>query len=113
MSAWPFWTVVVGLMAILAWVLWRPEPMLAPGPVIEGHSAIASDCFACHRPFLGSPSEKCAACHEPARIGRFTTTGVPLGEGKAGFHQELLEQDCTACHLDHAGADARRAVRAY
>ena len=39
-------------------------------------------------------------------IGLRTTKGVPRRAGhavKTSFHQELIEQDCVACHSDHQG----------
>lgn len=108
-----FGVVVANLLAILALALWLPEPMLAPGGLMKAHAAIASDCFACHQPLRGSTAEKCTTCHEPDRIGLFTTRGRPIERHATGFHQALLDRDCMACHTDHAGADARRALHAF
>lgn len=104
------WIVVASLLAILALVLWYPEPMLSPGPLMKAHAELSGDCFACHQPLFGSTSAKCVGCHEPDRIGLFTTRGVPIDAKPVRFHQELLEQNCMACHTDHAGHDARRAL---
>lgn len=103
-----FWVVIASLLAILALVLRYPEPMLSPGALTKAHAGLSGDCFACHRPLLGSSSEKCTNCHEPDRIGLFTTRGVPIEGKPVGFHQALLEQDCMACHTDHRGHGARR-----
>lgn len=108
-----FWVVVANLLAVLALVLWLPEPMLSPGSLMKAHAELADDCFACHQPLLGSTSQKCIRCHEPDRIGRFTTSGEAIEGKPVGFHQELLDQDCMACHIDHAGPDARRALGGF
>ncbi len=89
---------------VLISVLW-PELMVAPGRVMPAHRAIEADCFACHRPFLGSQPEQCMACHKPAEIGLVTTKGVAIANEKKfpPFHQDLTEQGCVACHSDHKG----------
>jgi hypothetical protein len=95
--------IMVVLFGVLLLAIFRPEPMLAPGPVKPAHAAIADDCFACHTPFKGAVAERCITCHAPARIGLFNTRGKRLAGGKAAFHQQLTTPDCLACHTDHAG----------
>lgn len=95
--------ILVALAAIIALCFAAPQAMLAPGPVMPAHAAIAGDCFACHAPLRGAVAARCITCHAPARIGRFATTGAALPAGKAAFHQQLTEPDCLACHSDHAG----------
>jgi hypothetical protein len=104
--------VLVNLVALLGLVLAMPELMISPGKVIDGHADFAGDCFACHTPFLGSPPEKCVACHRVDEIGRFTTTGVAIGGERknVAFHQQLKENDCIACHSDHRGVQAFRPI---
>lgn len=87
---------------VLLCFLW-PQAMLAPGPVMPAHAAIAGDCFACHTPLRGASATRCIACHLPARIGLFSVKGAPLRGGKAAFHQQLAVPACMACHSDHAG----------
>lgn len=89
-------------MVVLLCFVW-PQAMLAPGRVHPAHAEIAQDCFACHAPLQGASAARCINCHVPARIGKFTTKGLPIPVAKAGFHQRLIEPDCTACHSDHAG----------
>ncbi|WP_353218436.1 cytochrome c3 family protein [Sandarakinorhabdus sp.] len=91
------------LIGVILLAILYPQPMLAPGPVMPAHAAIAGDCFACHTPFQGAAAPRCITCHVPARIGLFTTTGKRLAGGKAAFHQQLANPDCMACHSDHAG----------
>lgn len=92
------------LAVLAALVFIYPNLMVGPGPLIPGHQALEGDCFACHSAGRGASSEKCASCHKPADIGlRTTLGGALLKPVKAAFHQELLNQDCVACHSDHAG----------
>jgi hypothetical protein len=97
------WAIAALLGVVIALCFIRPQAMLAPGPVVAAHASIAQDCFACHAPMRGAAATRCIACHEPARIGRFTTRGVPLPAGGIAFHQQLRQPDCMACHSDHAG----------
>ncbi len=93
------------LVAVAATVFTWPQIMVAPGPVIADHQHIAGNCFACHAPLLGTSSDKCISCHKPTDIGRVTTRGAPIGgkRAKPAFHQSLKDNDCMACHSDHAG----------
>jgi hypothetical protein len=92
------------LLALTALVFIYPHLMLAPGRLIAGHAPLEADCFACHQPFVGATAQRCIACHALAKIGRETTQGVPVvGQKiKTPFHQGLVQQDCMACHSDHA-----------
>lgn len=108
-----FGLVVTALLAILALVFIYPEPMIAPGKLIDAHATLSSDCFSCHQPLLGSSADRCTVCHEPGRIGLFTTRGIPITGKPVGFHQELIDQNCMACHTDHLGAAAKRAQRSF
>jgi hypothetical protein len=79
--------------------------MVGPGKLIAGHKQLETDCFACHAPFRGSNAERCIKCHQPEQIGRLTSAGQPIVRAKSPvpFHQKLTEQNCLACHSDHAG----------
>jgi hypothetical protein len=100
--------ITLAIVTSLVFIL--PDTMIAPGRLLPGHSALERDCFACHTPFLGSPSEGCLACHKAASIGVTTSKGVPLTVRKTRvpFHQKLLNQDCVACHSDHSGVATYR-----
>lgn len=91
------------LLAILAFVY--PHLMVGPGKLIPGHAGLEADCFACHAPLTGADSVRCVVCHKPADVGRLTTKGQPISKPLASspFHQKLINQDCVACHSDHAG----------
>jgi hypothetical protein len=106
------WIVIsANLLVGVALAFVYPHLMVSPGPLIPGHAALTTDCFACHAPWRGATTERCVACHAAPDIGLRTTQGVPIAATKAGratplkmsFHQELAEPDCMACHSDHAG----------
>lgn len=84
-----------------------PHLMLSPGPVITAHAEINTDCFACHQPWRGASAPLCIGCHALPDIGLRTTKGVAITKMsapprlKVAFHQDLLQQDCMACHSDH------------
>jgi hypothetical protein len=108
---------VVGanLVALLLLAVFLPHLMVAPGKLMEAHRALETDCFACHSPFRGSRPELCTQCHKPADIGLVTTRGVPIGNEQKliPFHQDLVEQDCIACHSDHMGVQAFHPIRRF
>ncbi len=103
----------LAILTLLAF--YYPHLMLAPGPLIEEHRELTTDCFACHAAFLGTPAQRCIACHRVDRIGLFTSKGRPIVKpvGKAAFHGKLLRQDCIACHGDHAGGEIYRRSRGH
>ncbi len=90
-------------LAVLAGMF--PHLMISPGNLIEEHDAYNSDCFVCHDVLFGASPAKCIACHEVTDIGVRTTEGTPVANKKTTvpFHQDLLEDDCVACHSDHQG----------
>jgi hypothetical protein len=102
------YAVGANLVALLLLAVFLPHLMIAPGKLMEAHRALETDCFACHSPFRGSRPELCIQCHKPADIGLVTTKGVPIGNEQKliPFHQDLVEQDCIACHSDHKGVQA-------
>ncbi len=98
--------IVLNLVALLALAFVYPHLMVSPGPVVDAHREIATDCFACHAPWRGASTARCVECHKPAEVGLRTTKGAPIrakATVKASFHQDLIEQDCMACHSDHQG----------
>ncbi len=107
-----FYIVGANLALILLLSVFLPHPMIAPGKLIEAHRALETDCFACHSPFRGSRPERCTECHKPAEIGLVTTKGVAVGDEQKliAFHQDLVENDCVACHSDHKGVQAFRPI---
>ena len=97
--------IALNLVALVALAFTYPHLMVSPGALVKGHAALATDCFACHAPWRGAASSRCAECHAVADIGLRTTKGVPVAKAtiKGSFHQDLIEQDCMACHSDHQG----------
>jgi hypothetical protein len=97
--------IALNLAALVALAFVYPHLMVSPGPLVKGHEALAMDCFACHAAWRGASSARCTECHAVADVGLRTTKGVPIPSRtvKVSFHQELIEQDCMACHSDHQG----------
>jgi hypothetical protein len=110
---WVFSIIAVNLTILIALVFLFPHLMISPGPVIPAHAGIATDCFACHSALRGASPEHCQSCHVIADIGIRTTEGkaLPKGKSKVAFHQQLLVQDCVACHSDHVGPKLTRHSR--
>ena len=102
---WLFIVIALNLVALLVLVFVYPHLMVSPGALVKGHAELATDCFACHAPWRGAAATRCIACHALPDIGLRTTQGLPLPQRslKTSFHQDLLEQDCVACHSDHLG----------
>jgi hypothetical protein len=104
--------VAVNLTVLVLLAIFYPQLMISPGKPIEAHAELATDCFACHTSFIGSPAEKCIACHKVEEIGKITTKGLPIEKEKknVAFHQELIKDDCVSCHSDHKGVKAFRPI---
>ena len=67
---------------------------------------MTTDCFACHTPLRGATADRCIVCHALPDIGLRTTKGAAIVHAKpvkVSFHQKLKDQNCMACHSDHAG----------
>ena len=97
--------IAAGVLIVIVLAVAYPGPMISPGALMRGHAQIESDCFACHAPWRGAAAQRCIRCHRLADIGLRTARGEPVSQRrlKVSFHQELVEQDCTACHSDHEG----------
>lgn len=105
--------IALNLVALLALVFVYPHLMVSPGRLVKGHAELETDCFACHRIWRGAASQQCISCHAVADVGLKTTKGVPISTAtlKGSFHQDLIEQDCMACHSDHQGPQLTRRSR--
>jgi hypothetical protein len=113
---WALILIAANLLALTVLVFVYPQHMVAPGPVIPAHTAIADNCFACHAPFQAAAPSRCIACHSVRDIGIRTTEGTSLPQRglKQSFHQALRETDCMACHTDHSDpALTRRAAKSF
>lgn len=116
--------VALNLVGLLLTALFWPHLMISPGQPMAAHAEIATDCFACHSPFVGATPGQCIACHQVARIGLETVDGQPIADSTAdtiadtiakeekrvAFHRQLLEDDCLACHSEHRGVQAFRPI---
>jgi hypothetical protein len=109
------WIVIgANLVALVALAFVYPHLMVGPGPLVAGHTALATDCFACHTPLRGAAADRCIACHALPDIGLRTTRGAAIVDAKSvkvSFHQELNDQNCMACHSDHAGPKLTKSSR--
>ncbi|MEJ2620385.1 MAG: cytochrome c3 family protein [Candidatus Thiodiazotropha sp.] len=107
--------VTLNLVVLVTLVITMPHLMITPGKPIQAHREFADDCFACHTPFIGSQPEKCMACHKVSEIGIKTTKGLSIGGEKksVAFHQNLVEEECVACHSDHNGVMAFRPISSF
>ena len=83
-SRWIWIVIAANLVVLVALVFVFPHLMVSPGPLIKGHAALATDCFACHAPLRGASTERCVACHALPDIGLRTTQGVPIRTVAAG-----------------------------
>ena len=97
--------IALNLLVLVALAFVYPHLMVSPGPLVKGHAELATDCMACHAVWRGASSQRCSKCHVATEVGLKTTKGVPIPSRtvKVSFHQELIEQDCMACHSDHQG----------
>lgn len=104
-SRWILTLVAIVTVALVVLTFIYPQQMISPGALISAHQDLNKDCFACHAPLRGPEPVRCISCHAVAGIGLHTTRGAPVPGSniKKSFHQELIEQDCMACHSDHAG----------
>ncbi len=95
--------IALDLLVLVALTFAYPHLMVSPGPLVKGHAELATDCFACHAAWRGAVSARCVECHPVAQVGLQTTKGVRIAGAtlKGSFHQQLIEQDCMACHSDH------------
>jgi hypothetical protein len=102
---WVWVIVILNLLVLVGLAFVYPHLMVSPGQVVSAHAEIATDCFACHAPLRGVSASRCISCHALPDIGLRTTKGAPISKKtvKTSFHQELVEQNCMACHSDHAG----------
>ena len=77
------------------------ESLVMPGPVIEGHAEVETECSACHAPFARDEQRAlCIDCHED--IG----ADVDNLRGYHGSSETVRDARCADCHTDHEGRDA-------
>ena len=77
------------------------EKLVMPGPLVEGHAKLESECNKCHEPFSRhSQTRLCLDCHKEIAADR---------TARAGFHgreRRAATLQCNQCHTDHKGRDA-------
>lgn len=98
---------LIGLFIVLVYLF--PHSMVEPGELVEAHQKTGDDCFSCHQPFGGLPSDKCIACHPVAEIGK---DALP-DERPTLFHEALNEMECVECHSEHMGRNAHLAMSGF
>ena len=74
--------IAINLVVFVLLVIFVPQLMISPGKPIEAHAELATDCFACHTPFIGSQADKCIVCHKVDEIGLKTTKGLLIASEK-------------------------------
>jgi hypothetical protein len=111
---WGVAVISVNLLILVGLVFAYPHLMVSPGPLVAAHSELTNNCASCHTPWRGPDPARCVQCHVLADIGLRTTDGARIVrvQHTTAFHQQLVQQDCNACHSDHQGplqTDANRA----
>jgi hypothetical protein len=78
------------------------ERLVMPGDLIQGHAELQKECSNCHTSFSkGAQIKLCLDCHK--EVAKDIT-------GKTGFHGKTTEaqaSECSHCHTDHKGRDAK------
>ena len=93
----------VTLVIISLLIIKFPHTLINPGELSIGHQKFNNNCFVCHNPFQGVPKTKCIACHQLDEIGFKGDSLDKLFNKNISFHKALIQQKCTACHLEHQG----------
>jgi hypothetical protein len=79
----------------------RVETLVMPGPVVQSHADIESECGKCHSRLSDTPQNRlCVSCHQDV--------GSDVADGR-GFHGRVPAAEtveCRACHIEHAGRGA-------
>ena len=78
------------------------EKLFMPGELIEGHKKYESQCKQCHVRLRDvTQKQLCMDCHKP--VGK----DVQKKKGFHGKNKKANSSNCTICHTDHKGRDAR------
>ncbi len=108
MKALLLWLVLIAAVVTAAiFLVPKSEPasvalqqFVSPGPLSPRHAYLGEQCTACHEPTVGVTVAKCTACHANAE--------KLLGRQPTAFHASI--QECSACHVEHQGANIRPQV---
>jgi len=77
------------------------ETLVMPGPLIEGHAKLETDCKQCHsRSGRRGQRTLCLACHKKV------AADVRGGKGYHGRIKNIDTLECRSCHTDHKGRKA-------
>lgn len=77
------------------------ETLVMPGPVVEGHKDLETDCNNCHTKFdRQSQRQLCLDCHEDIDADQ------QAKEGFHGLHSAASQAECAVCHVEHKGRGA-------
>jgi mono/diheme cytochrome c family protein len=94
---------VVAVVGLAAVALTRQLSAFQPGDLTAVHAQVVgtNDCAACHAPWRGAADAGCESCH-----------AVGAESPARPHHPSVLPaaERCTACHLEHQGADGLMAV---
>ena len=78
------------------------EGLLMPGPLSSAHAKLEDNCSNCHdRRDRPRQRELCMACHKDI------ATDLRDKRGFHGRRSEIATAQCSACHTEHAGRNAR------
>lgn len=98
------WLAAGALLAALPAAGATLEGLLMPGPLASGHAELESDCGSCHdRSNRARQRELCLACHKDVAADLAARRGL---HGRRG---EIQAAQCSACHSEHRGREARLA----
>jgi len=77
------------------------ESLLMPGPVIEGHAKLETECSRCHVRFSKrTQNQLCRDCHEDI------DKDIRHHTGFHGRNPAISDATCKSCHTEHVGRDA-------
>ena len=98
------------VLGLLALVFTAPllaadiERFFMPGPLIAGHKGLEAECTNCHERLRElTQNVLCLSCHDHRPI----LDDIRDGSGFHGKDRQASSQDCSLCHTDHKGEDAR------
>jgi hypothetical protein len=72
----------------------------SPGELSHGHEQLSGmeNCTQCHEVARTISNKKCLSCHKDVKAAV---------DARRGLHSSVTAQQCSACHKEHKGRDAR------
>jgi hypothetical protein len=93
---------IIGLITIAPAQAARIERLVMPGSLIAGHAETENQCGACHeRDGNAIQNDRCLHCHEEVQAD------LEQNQGFHGRNAWARSADCSTCHSDHKGSDAK------